>query len=88
MLALEAMGAGIQAGTPHRVLVLGRCMPEHAGDELVGAQMQRLALLVAVIGIGGGAFALVPRDDGRSWLAALIATSTNSRAPRLSMGGG
>ncbi|MBK8032543.1 MAG: protein kinase [Chloroflexi bacterium] len=38
-------------------------------------------LLVAVIGIGGGAFALVPRDDGRSWLAALIATSTPSSTP-------
>lgn len=48
---LPAASAGVKAGMAHSVLVSGRSVPEHALDELRGAQSQRLALMIVVIGV-------------------------------------
>ena len=50
-LMMPAMGAGVKARAPHRVLGVWRGVPEYACDELTRAQAQRLALLIAMAGV-------------------------------------
>ena len=50
-LMMPPMRAGVKARAAHRVLGMRRGVPEYARDELVRAQVQRLALLVAVAGV-------------------------------------
>lgn len=62
---------GVQACAAHGVLTFGRCVPEHASDELVGVQPQGLALLVAVVQVGQRNLGLVQPECafGGQWAA-------------------
>ena len=51
---LPAIGAGVKAGVAHGVLRARWCVPEDTGDELVSAEAQGLAVVVAVVGVVEG----------------------------------
>jgi len=56
---LPAIGSGVKPGVAHGVLGMGRCVPEHAGDELVSIEAQRLALMITVVGVAEADRAMV-----------------------------
>ena len=85
---LPAIGCGVKPGVAHGVLGARRRVPENAGDELVGMQVNGLATLVAVIGVAeaDGVVGEVERPIARQRTALDVASQVQRDTAAMGIG--
>jgi hypothetical protein len=85
---LPSMGGGVKPGMAYGVLGARRCVPEHAGDELMSVQRQGLAAVVTVIGVAeaDGVAGEFKGATSRQWPAADVAGQIESDSATVCIG--